>query len=410
MRYKGSRGGRGSGKSWGFARAILILGAKKKIRVLCAREVQKSIRDSVHALLKDQIENLGLGSFYECLETTIRGKNGTEIVYTGLATQTVESIKSFEGVDICWVEEAQVVKKRSWELLIPTIRKEGSEIWFTFNPELETDETYQRFVIGPPRDCIVAEMNYNDNPWFPDTLEKERLHCKETNPKDYPNIWEGKCKPAVTGAIYFEEIQAAQENGQVRSVPYDSRLKAHVVFDMGWNDSMTVSIVQRLTSEIRIPYYFEDSHKKLEWWSNKLKDMRLNWGKVWLPHDAKHADYKTGKSAKDFMESWGWDVEIVENIGIELGIKLVRQTFSRIYFDRDNAARLVECAKRYRRHINNKTEEAGQPVHDEYSHGADNLRYICVSVDGMTNGDTGTQYMPDRKSRHIVTGGVRRGR
>ena len=150
MRYKGARGGRGSAKSWGFARAILILGTKKKIRVLCAREFQNSLKDSVHKLLSDQIEILGLSKYYKILENTIRGINGTEIVYTGLSTQTVDSIKSFEGVDICWVEEAQVVKKKSWDLLIPTIRKPGSEIWFTFNPELDTDETYVRFVENPP--------------------------------------------------------------------------------------------------------------------------------------------------------------------------------------------------------------------------------------------------------------------
>src|SRR5690606_19695553 len=149
-RYKVAYGGRGATKSWGFARALLIQGAQRKLRILCTREVQKSIKDSVHSLLSDQIQAMGLGHIYQVLQTEIRGVNGTEFLFAGLSTQTVESIKSYEGVDICWVEEARAVSKRSWSILIPTIRKEGSEIWVSFNPELDTDETYVRFVVNPP--------------------------------------------------------------------------------------------------------------------------------------------------------------------------------------------------------------------------------------------------------------------
>ena len=145
-RYKVVRGGRGPGKSWGFARALLIMGAKRPLRVLCTREVQKSIAQSVHQLLRDQIEALGLSGQYEVLTTEIRGKNGTQFFFSGLSDQTAESLKSFEGVDVCWCEEAQAISKRSWDILIPTIRKDGSEIWVSFNPQLESDETYRRFV------------------------------------------------------------------------------------------------------------------------------------------------------------------------------------------------------------------------------------------------------------------------
>lgn len=385
MRYKGAKGGRGSGKSWGFARALLILGAEKKIRILCTREVQRSIKDSVHKLLSDQIQALGLGQFYEVLNSEIRGKNGTEILFAGLSTNTIESIKSYEGMDIVWVEEAQSVSERSWKILVPTIRKPGSEIWITFNPELETDYTYDFFVTNAPDDCMVVEMNYSDNPWFPDVLEKERQHCKLTNPIDYENIWEGKCKPAVSGAIYYDEVELAERQNQILNIPYDSMLKAHVVFDMGWNDAMAVSIVQKSLSEIRIIDYFEDSHKKLEWYSDQLKEKNLNWGQVYMPHDANQGDYKTGKTAKQFMEAWGWDVDITPNMSVEAGIKLVRQTFPRMYFDKDETKQLIQCAKRYRRQINNITGEAGKPLHDEWSHGADNLRYICINAENMTN-------------------------
>jgi phage terminase large subunit len=390
-RYKGAYGGRGSAKSWTFARALIILGASKPLRILCAREVQKSIKQSVHKLLSDQIQALGLGHFYEVLDTEIRGKNGTEFSFSGLATHTVDSIKSYEGCDICWVEEAHAVSKRSWDVLIPTIRKEGSQIWVTLNPELETDETYQRFVANPPPDSMIVKMNYTDNPWFSDVLEQERLHCKLTDPKGYENIWEGKCLPAAAGAIYYDEVANAEEEKRICNVPYDPLLKVHVVFDLGWNDAMAISLVQRSSSEIRLIEYIEDSHKTLDYYSAMLKDKKLNWGDMWLPHDGRNKDFKTGKSAEEIMQALGWTVKITPNMSIEDGIRLTRMTFGRMYFDKTKTERLLQCAKRYRRSINQTTNEPGAPMHDEWSHGADNLRYVAINAEAMSNEDWGSK-------------------
>lgn len=388
-RYKVAYGGRGSAKSWSFARALLVKGKSKKHRILCAREVQKSIKDSVHKLLSDQIQVMGMGDFYEVIENAIRGKNGTEFAFAGLASHTVESIKSFEGVDIVWIEEAQVVTKRSWDVLIPTIRKDDSEIWVSYNPELDTDETHQRFAINPPPDALIAKVNWDDNPWFPPVLEKERQHCKLTNPKDYANIWEGECKPAVSGAIYYDEISLSQDEGRVCNVPYDPTLKVQIVFDLGWNDAMAISLVQKHASELRLIEYYEDSHKTLDHYSAWLREKNMNWGKMYLPHDGRTRDFKTGKSAEEIMQSFGWDVAITPNMGIEDGIRLTRMTFNRIYFDKNKCERLIQCAKRYRRSINQQTQEPGAPLHDEWSHGADNLRYICVNAEAMSNEEWG---------------------
>ena len=139
-RYRVLYGGRGGAKSWAVARALLIKAAKSPLRILCAREFQTSIRDSVHKLLSDQIVALGLIELFEITQAAIRGVNGSEFAFVGLKNN-VANVKSYEGIDICWVEEAQTVSRNSWNVLIPTIRKEGSEIWITFNPELETDET-----------------------------------------------------------------------------------------------------------------------------------------------------------------------------------------------------------------------------------------------------------------------------
>ena len=388
-RYKGAYGGRGSAKSWTFARALLLLGATKKLRILCAREVQKSIKQSVHKLLGDQILAMGLEGFYEVLETEIRGKNGTEFSFSGLATHTVDSIKSYEGCDICWVEEAHAVSKRSWDVLIPTIRKEGSEIWISFNPELETDETYQRFVANPPPDSKIVRMNYTDNPWFSDVLEQERLHCKLTDPKGYDNIWEGKCLPAAAGAIFFDEVSEAETRGRIGLFPYDPMLKAHVVFDLGWNDLMVISIVQTHQSSIRVVKEIKDSHKTLDYYSATLKDMKLNWGSMYLPHDARQKDYKSGKSAEEIMTALGWSVKITPSLSVEDGIKQARMKFKQMYFNKPETPYLLQCAKRYRRAINQTTNEPGQPLHDEWSHGGDNIRYIAINAETMSNEDWG---------------------
>ena len=388
-RYKVAYGGRGSGKSWAFARALLIQSAGSSLRVLCAREIQKSIKQSVHQLLQDQIQSLGLGAFYEVLETEIRGKNGSMFLFAGLANHTVESIKSYEGVDRVWVEEAQTVSKKSWDILIPTIRKSGSEVWVTLNPDLDTDDTYTRFIESPPPDLVACKINYNDNPWFPEVLEKERQHCQATRPKDYENIWEGKCKAAVDGAIYADEIVSAQEHGRVRNVPYDPLLKVQVVFDLGWNDKMAISLVQRQSSELRIFEYIEDDHKTLDYYSQVLKAKGLNYGTLWLPHDGANKDFKTGKSAQEIMQALGWTVQIVPKSGIEDGIRLARMVFPRVYFDREGTARLLKCLKNYKRVIPTTTNEPAAPLHDEWSHGADCFRYVCTAAEQFSNDEWG---------------------
>lgn len=379
-------GGRGGAKSWGFARALLILGAQKRLRILCTREVQKSIKDSVHKLLCDQIEALGLGRFYEVQATVIKGRNGTEVLFAGLSDLTAESIKSFEGVDIVWCEEAQAISKRSWDILIPTIRKDGSEIWISMNPELDTDETWLRFVQSPPPDTALMQVNYPDNPWFPKVLEEERQHAERTMPRaDYENIWEGKCRPALAGAIYAEEVGELVESGRFCDVQYDPALKVHVIWDLGWNDAMSLILVQRHLSSLRVIEYLEDSHKTLDWWSSELRQRRYNWGKLWLPHDGAHGDYKTGKSAQQILEAMDWSVEITPSQPVETGIRQGRMALARTYLDKTKASRLLECLKRYRRTVPVSTGEPGKPLHDEWSHGADAFRYLAINAEQLLN-------------------------
>ena len=191
IRYKVAYGGRGSGKSYAFADGCLIKAIQKPIRILCARQLQTSIRDSVHKLLCDRIFSLGLENWFYITRESIKCKNGSEFIFKGIQNNVME-IKSMEGVDICWVEEAQSVSDESWEVLIPTIRKEGSEIWICFNPDREEDATYRRFITNPPPDCKSVLVNYTDNPFFPDVLRKEMEYCKQIDYPRYEHIWLGK--------------------------------------------------------------------------------------------------------------------------------------------------------------------------------------------------------------------------
>jgi len=385
-RYKVAYGGRGGAKSWGFARALLIQGAQTKLRILCTREIQKSIKDSVHQLLSDQIEALGLGGFYDVLRDEIRGKNGTQFLFAGLSDLTAESVKSFEGIDRVWIEEGRSVTAKSLRILIPTIRKDGSEVWISFNPELDSDEVYRRFVLNPPDNAVVVKIGWQDNPWFPEVLHKERLDCERLDPDNYRNIWEGEIKAAVEGAIYAAEIAKAQDDGRFTLLPYDPKLKVHVVMDLGWNDACAIILVQKQISELRIIDYIEDSHRSYDSISAELRDKRLNWGVMWLPHDAKHkTQAAAGKSPQDLLIALGWKTDIVPDVGLEPGIKIARMALPRTYIDKTKGARLIECLKRYRRNIPSTTGEPGAPVHDQFSHGADAYRYLAIVADQMKN-------------------------
>lgn len=187
-RYKCAYGGRGAGRSWSFARALLVRAMQKKTRICCFREIQKSIKDSIHRLLADQISILGLGSFFNINNTTITAVNGSEFLFEGLRSN-INKIKSLEGIDIADIEEAETIT--AWDILLPTIRKVKSEIWLRFNTRYSDDETYQRFVVNPPTQSVVVKTSYRDNPYFTTVLDNERKQDLAYRPTEYKNIWEG---------------------------------------------------------------------------------------------------------------------------------------------------------------------------------------------------------------------------
>ena len=380
-RYKIYYGGRGAGKSHSVAKALLILAAKSPIRVLCAREYQTSIRDSVHKLLCDQIELMNMHSIFEITQNSIKGKNGSEFAFIGLKNN-VANVKSYEGIDIAWVEEAQTVSRMSWNTLIPTIRKEQSEIWVTFNPELETDETYQRFVLKPPENAVVQKINWSDNPWFPETLALEKDALKSRDPSAYQTVWEGLCRQTVDGAIFANEMQVAELDERITKVNYDPTKPVHAIFDLGWADSTAIWFLQFVGMETRLIRYVEDNQKTISHYLALMQTYGYMYDTLWLPHDAQNKTLASnGKSIEEIVRNSGYKTRIIERTPIADSINAARTIFRNCWFDRENCYDGLQCLRHYRYEVDPETGQFSRnPLHDQYSHGADAFRYIGLMI------------------------------
>ncbi len=238
---------------------------------------------------------------------------------------------------------------------------------------------------------MVVLMNYVDNPWKSEALDSEREEMQSKDPEKFGHIYLGRTRPAIEGAIYYNEVSALRQAGRLCNVPYDPMLKVHVVVDLGFNDFMSLLLVQRLASEIRVIRYIEDRLRTIPSYSQELRDLKYNWGKVYLPHDAKaktliSANNPHGATAKEQFSKLNWDVEMVPNIDVEQGIRKGREVFARVAMDKTNAGELLNRLGRYRRHVTAEGQGT-TPVHDDESHGADGYRYLAIVADQLTNDD-----------------------
>lgn len=377
-RYKVVYGGRGGGKSWGVARALLLLSVQRPMRILCAREYQSSIDESVHRLLADQITDLGLDDFFEVQAKKIYGKNGSEFFFLGIKTNP-KKIKSTENVSICWVEEADQVSEQSWQFLTPTIRAENSEIWVTFNPHFEADATYQRFVVTPPPGAIVIKMNGTDNPWFPDSLREDRDEMRAKNPDLAAHIWDGECQKILDGAVYAEELRELRGAGRITSVPYDPSVPVSTAWDLGWADETAIWIAQWVRGEIHLIEYLSGSGKPVGWYLHELQSRPYLYKTHWLPHDAKAKQLGTGLSTEEQLRQLGAPVRIVPRLSVFDGINAARLLFPRAWMDATKCAEGLRCLEGYHYAVNKDGQRANTPEHDWSSHGADAFRYLAVA-------------------------------
>ena len=395
-RYKVAYGGRGGTKSWAFARALLLIGYRTKVRVLCCREVLKSVKDSVHLLLSDQIEMMGLQDHYEVLQTEIRGKNGTTFFFEGLS-RNIDNIKSKEAVDICWVEEAQSTSGDSWKKLPQTIfRKEKAEIWVTFNPDKKSDPVYQRFIVSPPEDAWVIKVGWQDNPWLTDAMHRERGDDYARDADEAAHIWEGELKEFAEGSIYGKQIKAAREDGRITSLPIQSR-EVHTFWDLGRNDHMAIWFMQEDGPWYNFIDYYESRLQDIDHYVRVLdgKDEADDgvvrdyvYGDHYMPHDAEQTVLGSGnRSRKEIFEDEGLSpVIVVPRIShVNDGIALTRKILPQCRFDEDRCAVGLDALSQYQYVYDEEFQrQRNVPLHNWASNGADAFRQFAQGFEGRT--------------------------
>lgn len=393
-RYKVLYGGRGAGRSWGIARALLILGTQKPLRVLCARELQNSLSESVHKVLSDQIDKLGLGAFYSVEVGKIFSPvNGTSFSFEGIKNNTTK-IKSYEGIDICWLEEAIKVSRASWGVLIPTIRKPNSEIWMSFNPELETDYTFKRFVSeaelshveGMPEGVrendysYVVRMTWRDNPWFPKELLAEMERDKVRDYDSYLNVWEGHCLHVLEGAVYAKELREAQEDGRICRVPYDPAVPVSTFWDLGKRDATVVWFAQRVGMQYRLLSCYGVRGADIPEIVREIKNRPYVYGTHYLPHDAKQQrlGMKRGSIEAMVREYFPDAVSVLPRTSVADGINAARTIFNRCWFDADECAEGLRELRAYRFKVH-EGQYSQEPEHNDW---ADAFKYFAQGMLG----------------------------
>lgn len=385
-RYKGAHGGRGSGKSQFFADLMIATAVRKSgFRGLCCREVQKSLKESAKRLLETKIDQHGLGPLFEVQEAQIKTPGGGLIVFAGLQDHTSESIKSYEGFDVAWVEEAQTVSDRSLNLLRPTIRAPGSELWFSWNPRRAVDAV-DKMLRGDelPTNAAVVRANWNDNPWFPDELEQERLDCLRQQPDQYAHIWDGDYVTVSEGAYFAKHLAIARQEGRIGRVPPDPMMSFQAFWDLGVSDHTAIWIAQFVGRQIFVVDFCEAQGQPLSFYVNWLRDRGYGpaHATMVLPHDGARRDSFSAVKFEDHLRDAGFRVDTVRNQGkgaAMMRIEAARRLFPAIHFNEATTSGGLSALGWYHE---KKDENRGiglGPEHDWASHAADAFGLMCVA-------------------------------
>lgn len=404
-RYKAAYGGRGGAKSHFFAEQLILRCYARKTRAVCIREVQHTLKESVRQLLIDKIQALGLGWFFEVLEGEIRGRNGSLIIFKGMQSYNAENIKSLEDFDIAWVEEAQTFSEKSLRLLRPTIRKDGSEIWFSWNPRHAADAVDKFFRGGTPRkNAIVCPVNWHDNPWFPEVLAEEKEQDYTDDPEIAEHVWGGGYEIITEAAYFAKHIAAAEREGRVGFFPHMPGLPVYTGWDLGVDDYTAIWFFQIIGGvKVRIIDYYEASGlgaddvlaEALPEYTQDFQDRisalvelgrkpQFQYQRHFFPHDIGNREWGAGARTR---------VQTVNALGVPLSS--IHRGVAQDPEERINAARrlLPICEfhqskrvmlglSRLRRYSRKKNEALGTylgPLHDENSHGADAFGEFAVN-------------------------------
>jgi len=361
-------------------------------RGLCVREVQKSLKESAKRLLEDKIIALGVSKMFEVTQSEIRTPGSGLIAFTGMQDHTAESVKSFEGFDVAWIEEASSLSQRSLTLLRPTIRKEGSEIWATWNPRFARDPI-DELLRGPnpPPDAIVVRANYDDNIWFPATLEAERVYDQQHRPEQYAHIWEGDYAKIFEGAYYADALALAAKENRVGHVALDPLMAIRAYWDIGGTgakaDATAIWIAQFIGRQVSIVDYYEAQGQPLAAHVNWLRDNGYAKAQCVLPHDGAAHEKIERATYEGALREAGFDVRTVPNQGsgaAMMRIEAGRRLFPSIWFDDEKTKAGREALGAY----HEKRDEARNiglgPNHDWASHGADAFGLLALDYEMPT--------------------------
>ena len=403
QRYLAAHGGRGSGKSHFFADLLVERHLSTPgLCSVCIREVQKTLEHSAKKLIETKIKEKGLegngpGQFIIQKDRILAPGKGL-IIFQGMQDHTAESIKSLEGFDIAWWEEAQTASQRSLDLLIPTIRRPGSEIWFSWNPRFKHDPVDMMFRGDRmPSKTILVEANWSDNPWFPDVLEQERQDCLEINPDKYEHIWGGGYVQITEGAYYARQLQIAKRQNRVGVVAQDELLSFHAFVDIGGtgarSDAFTIWVCQFVGMQVRALKYYEAVGQEAKFHLAWLRenDFREKQTTIWLPHEGEQKDRVVDASYESFFTTAGYDVEVVPNQGkgaamarIEAG----RRVFPNVWFDESGCEGGLSALGWYHEKIDPIRKIGLGPEHDWASHGSDSFGLMAIVYLQEMHGNT----------------------
>lgn len=380
---RGSFGGRGSAKTRTFAkmtavRALMWDMAGREGMILCGRQFMNSLDDSSLEEIKAAIKSEPLlEPHFEIGEKYIRTKSGRiQYKFAGL-DRNISSVKSKSRILLCWVDEAEPVVESAWQVLIPTLREEDSELWVTWNPESKKSATNKRFRETDDLRTKVVEMNFRDNPWFPSILERQRQKDMKERPEQYPHVWEGGFKTVAEGAYYADGLNKAREEKRIGRVAVDPLMTLRAIWDIGGTgakaDACAIWIAQFIGKEIRWLDYYEAVGQPLATHTSWLRENGYGKALCILPHDGATNDKVYDVSYESALTEAGFEVEVIPNQGKGAAMQRVeaaRRLFPAMWFDEKTAAG-VEAIGWYHPKLDEARGIDLGPEHDWSSHGSD---------------------------------------
>lgn len=393
-RYRGAYGGRGSAKTRSFAKMAAVKGYQLSQSgqsgvIVCGREFMNSLDESSMAEVKAAIiSEPWLAEHYEIGEKFIRTKDGRiAFAFIGLR-HNLDSIKSKSQIHLLWVDEAEPVSEAAWIKIVPTVREHGSEIWVTWNPERKNSATHIRFRMNPPDGAKIVEMNFSDNPWFPEVLEKERLEDMKKRPDQYSHIWDGDFVTVVDGAYYAKSLNEARAEGRIGRVAADPLMTKRAFFDIGGTgakaDAVSIWIAQFIGREIRVLDYYEAQGQPLATHVNWLRERGYGSAFCVLPHDGSTNDKVHDVSYESALRAAGFEVEVIANQGkgaAKMRIEAARRLFPAIWFNEETTSAGIDALGWYHEKKDDVRNVGLGPDHDWSSHGADAFGLMCVAYE-----------------------------